>query len=74
MTVRAANGVYWTCIGLATLCVLFGLWSFMFGGVGIGSALLFYLMIAASIYLMGTWVFWDDRPAQSPPEAASATR
>jgi len=63
MTVRAANGIYWASIGLATLCVLFGLWSFMFGGVGIGSALLFYLMVAASIYLIGIWIFRDDRHA-----------
>jgi hypothetical protein len=63
MIARAANGIYWASIGLAALCVLFGLWSSLFGGVGIGGALLFYLMIAASIYLIGTWVFWSDRRA-----------
>lgn len=60
MTVRGAHGVYWASIALATFCVMFGLWSFMFGEVGTGSELLFYLMIAASIYLIGTWIFRDD--------------
>jgi len=63
MTVRAANGIYWASIGLAALCVLFGLWSFLFGGVGMGGALPFYLMIAASIYLIGNWLLWSDRRA-----------
>jgi len=63
MTVRAADGIYWASIGLATFCVMFGLWSFMFGQVGTGSALLFYLMIAASIYLIGIWIFRDGRHA-----------
>ena len=38
------------CIGLAALCVLLGLLSFLLRSVGLGSALLFYLMITASIY------------------------
>ena len=63
MTVRAANGIYWASIGLAALGVLFGLWSFLFGGVGMAGALLFYVMIAASIYLIGNWLFWSDRRA-----------
>jgi hypothetical protein len=60
MATRVANGIYWGCIGLAALCVLFGLLSFLFGSSGLGGALLFYLMIAASIYLVGSWVFWRD--------------
>jgi hypothetical protein len=63
MSVRAANGIHWASIGLAALCVLFGLWSFLFGGVGTGGALLFYLMIAASIYLIGNWLLWSGRRA-----------
>lgn len=63
MNVRAVDGVYWASIALATFCVMFGLWSFMFGKVGTGSELLFYLMIAASIYLIGIWIFRDDRHA-----------
>jgi len=63
MNIRAANGIYWAGIGLAALCVLFGLWSFLFGGVGMGGALLFYLMIAASIYLIGSWLLWSGRRA-----------
>lgn len=63
MTVRGAHGVYWASIALATFCVVFGLWTFMLGGVGIGSEWLFYLMIAASIYLIGIWIFRDDRHA-----------
>jgi hypothetical protein len=63
MTVREADGIYWASIGLATLCVMSGLWGVMFGEVGTGSALLFYLMIAASIYLIGIWIFRDGRHA-----------
>ncbi len=63
MTAGVANGIYWVCIGLAALCLLLGLLSVLFGSVGLGGALLFYLMIAASIYLTGSWVFWRDRRA-----------
>jgi hypothetical protein len=63
MTARVANGIYWTCIGLAALLVLLGCWSFVFGGDALGGALLFYLMIAASVYLIGSWVFWTGRRA-----------
>jgi hypothetical protein len=60
MTARAASGIYWVSIGVAAICVLFGLWSSLFGGVGIDGVLLFYLMIAASIYPAGNWLFWAD--------------
>jgi hypothetical protein len=63
MTARVANGIYRGCIGLAVLFLLLGLMSFLFGSVGLGSALLFYLMITASIYLIGSWVFWTGRRA-----------
>ncbi len=63
MTARVAKGIYWVCVGLAALCVLLGLLSFLFGNIGLGSALLFYLMITASIYLIGSWVFGRDRRA-----------
>ena len=45
MTARVASGIYWVCVGLAALCVLLELLSFLFGSIGLGSALLFYLMI-----------------------------
>ena len=63
MTARVASEIYWVCVGLAALCVLLELLSFLFGSIGLGSALLFYLMITASIYLIGSWVFWRDRRA-----------
>jgi hypothetical protein len=52
---------YWTSSGLAALIVLLGILDTMF--VGPGSAALFYLMVAAAIYLAGTWVFHRDRHA-----------
>jgi hypothetical protein len=61
MTVGAAKAVYWTCSGLPALVVLLGVLDTLFAGLG--GAALFYLAVAASIYLMGTWVFRRDRHA-----------
>jgi hypothetical protein len=61
MTVGAAKAVYWSCSGLAALVVPLGILVTLFAGPG--GAALFYLAVAASIYLMGTWVFRKDRYA-----------
>jgi hypothetical protein len=54
-----AKIIYWTGSGLAALVVLLGVLDTMF--VGPGGAALFYLMVAAALYLAGTWVFHLDR-------------
>jgi hypothetical protein len=61
MTVRVAKITYWTCLALAALVVVLGVLDTVFAGPG--GALLFYLTIAATLYLVVTWVFQRGRHA-----------
>jgi hypothetical protein len=56
-----AKFVCWTCTGLAAVVVLLGVMDTVFAGPG--GAGLFYLTVAAALYLAGTWVFQGDRHA-----------
>jgi hypothetical protein len=61
MTTGAGSVIYCTCWGLAALVVLLGILDTILGGPG--GAPLFYLTVAAALYLAGAWAFQGDSHA-----------